>query len=157
MDITEASVKKCLQYALRLLSISPRTQSKLEERLKEKGYGVTIVREVMNYLSDRKLVSDAAYAKAYVEEMTERKPCGRHRLKYELKRRGVKEALTEEALSSRDRQSEYELALGLAKERAEKLTNVEAMKRKKRIYDFLIRRGFDFEVARKVIGDIDED
>ncbi|MDD5084771.1 MAG: regulatory protein RecX [Candidatus Omnitrophica bacterium] len=157
MDVTEASIKKCLQYALRLLSISPRTQSKLEERLKEKGYGVTAVREVMNYLSERKLINDASYARAYVEEMTERKPCGRHRLKYELKRRGVKEAVTEEALSSRDKQSEYKLALELAKERAGRLASIETMKRKKRIYDFLIRRGFDFEVARKVIGDIDED
>lgn len=69
----------------------------------------------------------------------------------ELRAKGVPEAVTDSVLASRGSVS----LLAAAKQAVEKKmplwTKLPTLARKKKLYDYLGRRGFDFETIRKLI------
>lgn len=129
-------------YLLHILAKGAYTRRSLEERLARRGAESDEISTLLDYFEDLGYVDDALYARLYVESHEER---GSLRLRSELRRRGVAEALIEEALSKRDEASEEEAALNLAREWVE--AGVEA----RLIAGRLIRRGFPPSLVRSVL------
>jgi len=93
------------------------------------------------------------------------KPVGSIGMKRDLKSKGLEEGLINEAIKIKEaRYDDFEAALKLAERRfttcgkihpalAHK-GGVHKLKAKRRIYDYLVRRGFKFEIARQVLREL---
>lgn len=141
--------------AYSLLRIRPRSEEEMRHRLKLKGYGDTLVDEIIESLRRSGNIDDVKFAKFWVESRMHLNPVGDVVLKHELKNKGVSEAVIEAALEDKTKNyDEYEIAKSMAIDRFERLKKLDRRKATKRLYDFLLRRGFQYENVRKVIEEL---
>lgn len=139
-------------YALRLLSIRMRSEKELRNKLAEKKYPLERVHALIDRLKQAKLIDDSKFVRAYIEELRG-KSRGDVRIRFELKRKGIREKTIEECFDKENREAQTERALELARSKS-RLFKDFGQKEKKRLYDFLVRRGFEFEVCREVIENL---
>lgn len=145
---------KALEYGVKLLSIVKRTKKQLCRRLLEKGFDEDIVRKVTKTLETRGIIDDREFALRFVQEKQAVHPLGRRRLEHELRSKGLEDKDIETVLSGIDETAEQEGALSLAQLKAGALGKIPLVRKRKKIYDFLIRRGFSFDLAREIIDKI---
>ncbi|HQO66959.1 MAG TPA: regulatory protein RecX [Spirochaetales bacterium] len=146
---------KAKNYAYTLLRNRPRSEKELRERLRLKGFDDATVDIVIADLTKAGYVNDAKFAKFLVESRMHANPVGDVILKHQLKMKGVSDEVIEGALVEKDKSyDEYELALAMAKERFERLKKFDRRKATKRVYDFMLRRGFKYDTIRRVIDEI---
>lgn len=147
----ESQAKQAWVTSLRLLTATPKTRKALEKKLLEKGYAQPIIQETLNHLEEQGLLSDQVYAKNLLSRLTHDKPSGRRKISFEMKRRGVPGKIQEELLAAISPEEENAKARELAESKWAQGLRLDPEKRKKKVYDFLIRRGFDFQIARDII------
>ncbi len=152
-DFGNSQKKQAWISCLKLLAATPKTRRELDKRLIERGFDKEIVEETLNRLEEQGLLSDRAYASNLLQKYTEFQPSGRRKIAFEMKRRGVSPKLCEELLAKIDPEEELKKAREVAFSRWEKLKGISQEKREKRVYDFLIRRGFDFQICRDLIDE----
>ena len=117
-------------------TISQKTQSPVSN-LTEISHDIIERLTMKGYLNDEK------FAKYYVENRFVKKGISKKRLKLELMKKGVDGTIIDEVLSENSRNDEEEIKKIILKKRAryddEKLVN------------YLVRQGFDFELARNLV------
>lgn len=148
--------QNCLNYAYKLLSYRARSVRELETRLGQKGHSRSTIRKVVDHLKDLDYLDDSEFARAWVEERMKIKPMGRSGLRYELRSKGIDDALIEATIGQLIRpEDEYRLARELAEKRLQGQQGQPALnKRKKSTHDYLARRGFPYEVISSVLREI---
>jgi len=146
-------LKRARAYALRLLDYRERSKQEIRDKMREKGYGQRLIEEVLQYLEAHKFINEKRFACVWGESRI-RKGYGKRRTYLELKQKGLDTDLIDEVLdklySSID---EVEIAFNLIKKR-KSLLGDSRKSSTRRIYEFLKRRGFSFEVIDKVITEI---
>ena len=141
--------------AYMLLRQRPRSVYEIRSRLKLKGYADSLIEDIVASLKRSGDLDDEKFAKLWVESRMHMNPAGDVVLKYELKGKGVSDSIIESALSEKaEKYDEYELALSMAKDRFERLRKLDRRKATKRIYDFLLRRGFKYDNIRRVVENL---
>ena len=143
--------KQAWIVSLRLLAATPKSVKALREKLTEKGFPEAIIQKTIGKLESNGLLSDRVFAQNIVARFTQGNPSGNRKISFELKRKGVPEKLREEILGGLAPEDETERARELARGKWERFARLDPEKRKKRTYDFLIRRGFDFQTVRDVV------
>ena len=138
-------------YAVRLLAASKKSERELLKRLSDKGYSEEIAEQVVEELKDQRILSDQKLAQETVHWAIQAKRYGRNRIALKLRKKGVPAWEITKELEQYPKALERETALALAEERWAKLKKIEPKKRKKRLYDFLVARGFDFEISREIV------
>ena len=155
---TDKKKQKARNNAYCLLRSRPRSERELRERLRLKGYGDDIVEDVVSGLKNSGDIDDAKFAKLWVESRVNFNPMGEIVLRQELKVKGVSDAIIdatmEECLKGYD---EYAVAFNMAAEQFRRFAKLDRRKAMKRLYDFLARRGFKFDIIEKVIGKITQE
>lgn len=141
--------------AYALLRLRPRSEAELIARLKTKGHDSGVVGAIVEELKKKGLVDDAKFAQFWINSRMHLKPVGDYILKRELKTKGVSSATVEAALRSRGAEyDEYGAAKNIAMERFKRLGRIDRRKAAKRVYDFLLRRGFKYDCVRRVIEEL---
>ena len=147
-------VKKAKGYALRLLKLRPRSTAELSRKMAGKGYDQAVTQDVVSTLVHMGLMDDAAFAKAWLQYRLS-KPMGFRRVERELIEKGIpRDVIRIHWDEVRESYDELEVVRMLAKKRARQYNNIDPLKRKKRVMDYLARRGFQLDVIMKVIKDI---
>ncbi len=145
---------RAFDHALKLLGIRKRSVRQLYHKLSEKGFDGQAVSEVLSRLQQSKLLDDEEFARGYVSEKTTAHPAGKLKMLRDLKRKGVSHEVAGRAVSELDENYEFNMAFKLGQSKAELLRNLDVRKRRKKVYDYLLRKGFHFEVCREVIRGI---
>jgi regulatory protein len=141
-----------------LLRVRPRSEQELRERLKGKGYDRKVVEAVVDDLKKRGELDDKKFAKFWVNSRKHLKPVGEVVLRHELKTKGVDESVIEATLTDRETAfDEYEVAKKMAEEKFARFRKIHKRKAMKRVYDFLTRRGFKFDVIRDIIEELESE
>ena len=154
--MSESQRKQAWITALRLLTATPKSSGELARKLREKGYGGAVVRETLRELEAKGVLSDRSYAQNIVAKYSLSQPSGTNRIRFELMRRRIPAPIREEALSILTPESEMDRAREIGLQRWNRFQSLPAEKRKKRTYDFLIRRGFSFDIVRELIEELSE-
>lgn len=125
----------------------------VRRKLHEKGYGADITDDVIQRLTDYGYLDHEAYAKAYVESRFSGSGYGPRRLSADLTRRGVDRGIVNRVVSEAIEDDEpADAALRQGRKRWAALEReTDPRKRKKKVLDFLVRRAFDFGLARDVV------
>jgi regulatory protein len=142
--------------AINYLSYRPRSSKEVIFHLTKKGFEHKCAESVTRHLQLVKMIDDNQFARTFVRDRLKRKPTGQALLRQQLLTKGISPAMTDKVLAELiSPQSQQTSALQAAKRKiqmTQHLTKkIDAEKRKKRILDFLLRRGFSYEIALKTI------
>lgn len=139
--------------ALRLLARRSRSRAEIRRYLKTKGFDQTTIETVLGQLERLGYVDDAAHARAYAEQLAVRGRSGPRAIYAKLRQRGVDPELaaaaTDEALSGVDQEA---MAQRLAEKRLAALAGLDVYTKRRRLYGFLARRGFDPDTISGVLA-----
>jgi regulatory protein len=140
------SFAKARDYAFFLLKFRLRSENELFGRLIRKKFSEETAKEVVAFLEEKKFIDDNIFAKAWLNSRLKRR-LGLRRIKQELKQKGINKGIIETEIAKVKSYSEAETVLELAKERLGKSKAIEPVKAKRRVYEFLLRRGFSPEIV----------
>jgi regulatory protein len=143
--------------AIRILTKRAKSGYELSRKLKEYGYTSEAIAWAVDRLIELKVLDDENYARIVVRNQLASKPAGRRLLAGKLREKGIHsnitDAVLDEMLEERD---PHEDARKLAAQAFRSISDRhEPDVRKRRITARLARRGFDFDVIRKVVDELD--
>jgi len=141
-------------YALRLLSLKPRTEKELRDSLKKRGASEEKIEEIITHLSELGYIDDNLYAEVFSRFGARERKWGRFRLLLEMKKRGIAEEVAEKAVSRYFSEEEKEEdVLKRALEKRLRMTGPpKDIAQFKRLYDYLARKGFPSNLILSVLA-----
>lgn len=139
--------------ALRLLKFRPRSRQELSERLATRGYDPAVVQHVLDDLERRRMVDDTALAKLWATHRMEQRGFGALRVRQELRAKGVDDVVIRQAVGEVARDvDEAAQATEAAAKYLRRLGGLEPAAQKRRLWGFLMRRGFSGETVSHVVS-----
>ena len=145
----EDSREVAYQQALKFLNYRQRSASEIEKNLDKHGFGEAAIAHALERLRRAGLVNDARFAQAWVENRSEFRPRSRRALAFELKKRGIPEEIIRETLADID---EDPLAYQAAIAQARKYRGLDWRAFRQKMYQFLARRGFNYDVSSEAVA-----
>jgi len=140
------------EIALNYLSYRIRTVSELKKKLKEKKISVKTSNKILAYLEDSGLTNDEEFARALIEEKIKNKPVGIRVLKQKLFEKGVPKQVSEDVLEKIfENADEKSLAMVNFKKLEPKLKGKDRNEQKRKVYEYLTRKGFGYDVINEII------
>jgi regulatory protein len=139
-------------YGLRLLSYRGRSEREVAQRFRERGAEPDLAALVVERLRAGGLLDDQEFARAWVESRRRASPRGDRLLQQELARKGVARPEIESALS--DESEPAALARAAAAKKARSLAGEPPPVFVRRLTDFLLRRGFEYDVVATVVREV---
>jgi regulatory protein len=134
--------------ALRLLAYRPRSEKELRLRLARRGHASPLIEETLGRLRHLGYVDDQAFARFWTESRDGTSPRSRRLLRSELLQKGVDATTAAEAVADL---SDEEAAYRAASKRLRALSDSDYEAFRRRLSDFLLRRGFSYEVIRHTV------
>ncbi|WP_050606644.1 recombination regulator RecX [Clostridium niameyense] len=150
--IKEDNYMKCKNYSLKLIEKSLKTEKYIEDKLKEKEYTNDCIKRVMEFLKSYNFIDDSRYVDLFIREKIN--SCGRNKIRYSLLKKGIKEELLNSKISDIDIDKEEVVAYKLAYKKYDIISKREKnlMKIYKKIWDYLIYRGYTLSVIENVVN-----
>lgn len=147
--------KRVKQKAYRYLAGRAHSEKELRDKLTAKGFEKKLIDSVIVEFKDMKLVEDCEFALAYARSRLLQKPIGENLLRRELWQKGIGEDIIDRTVQSAySEKSQSELVIGLVKKRKSRYQGLDELTAKKNLGDFLVQRGFDWELAKEVLDEV---
>ena len=143
--------------AFRLLAYRNRTCAEISRKLERSEYPAEIAAAVVDHLKVIGLVDDTRYAANYAEVRFRSGGYGPARIRSDLQRKGIGrvEAAAAVAEVFNSQEEILDKARDLARKRWERLKREpDDRKRNKKLYDYLARRGYPFDVIHRIVEEI---
>jgi regulatory protein len=141
--------------ALRYLGYAARSRAEMERRLERDGFSEAIIAQALEEIEARGWVDDRAYADAWIADRADRKSSGKRLLAQELQRKGIEKQTLQEALSQIAPEDEKERALTAALKKWQPSGDPALLaKEKRRLSDYLMRRGFSWDTIKQVFAEL---
>lgn len=154
MDKNTAVLQKAKDYAFLLLKFRQRSKVELYSRLKRKKFDESVIKQALDSLEEKRFINDEEFARAWASSRLQ-KNLGLRRIIEELKLKGVSgEIIASQIGRIKKDYSERDVVLALAKERLDKLKGIEPQTAKRRVYNYLLRRGFSTEIILDAINNL---
>jgi len=150
---TEAS--EALRAAGALLARRGRTEREVRERLRTKGFDQPVIDTALDRLRNAGLINDHSYASDFARSLATRRGLGPRAVREQLLRRGVPRPIADDVSAQwedperQTAQARQAAASYLARQGA-----LPRDARRRRLYAFLCRRGFEDEVVREVLSEV---
>jgi regulatory protein len=144
--------QKAYDRAVRFLAYRPRSEAEVRNRLEGSGADQPVIEAVIERLTKQGYLDDAEFGRFWVEGRQRFSPRGAYALRQELRRKGLDDSTIGLVVTGLDAASSaYEAARPRAV-RLSRLAGSDPMLFRRRMSDFLLRRGFDYEVIREVVA-----
>lgn len=145
----EVLVRRAKLRAMHLLNYMDRTEKQLHDRLKQDLYTEDIIEAAMSYVASFGYIGDEGYAKRFVSGKQNLK--SKREIEQMLYQKGISQSVAREAISEcYNEESELEAIRRLVEKKHFDKENA-TEKEKKRMFDYLLRKGFSYEEIRQVI------
>jgi regulatory protein len=145
--------RKAKDVALNLLSYRSQSEKEISEKLKRKGFGRKNIEGVIEDLKRVSLLDDYEFSCAWVKDRMKSRPRGLLLLRQELVKKGIRKELIDRALDEcYPDADEVKIASELIKKREKRYKDLDKKIARKRMSDFLLRRGFSYEVVKEAIN-----
>ncbi len=143
-----------------LLAARARSRLELRRLLLRKGEPVEQVDRVLDRLEGAGYLDDADFARQFARTKALGSGMSRRRVQQELARRGVDRAIADAAISevfAEEAVNEIETVERLARKKLRTLARLDEATRRRRLYGFLARRGFENDEIRDVLSRLGEE
>lgn len=138
---------KAYQHALRFLSFRSRSRMEVESHLRGKDYAPDVVNQTIERLTREQYLDDEAFVRFWLEDRERFRPRGKRGLRYELRQKGIADEVIDTVLAELD---EDQLAWAAVEPKLRQWHPLDEADLKKKIFGFLSRRGFGYEVTQTV-------
>lgn len=133
--------EKAYQQAMLFLSYRARSEAEIRRNLRKHEFSEPVIETVLDRLRGARLADDEQFARAWVENRSTFRPRSRKALALELRQKGLPEEAARAALQGVDEEA---LAYEAARKRAPRLQGLEWQDFRKKLGEFLGRRGFPY-------------
>jgi len=147
--LTRADLRhRCLNAALLYLSYRPRSEAELRQRLHWRGFDGDNVEAALTKLREQGLVDDLAFAQFWKDNREAFRPRSRWLTKLELRQKGVADNIIDQVVANVD---EEDSAYRAAVSRARSLPRSDYQSFRRRLGQYLKRRGFGYQVITQTV------
>ena len=159
-DLTETEVEKIIKKAefqktldklLKFATLRPRSEKEIKDWFKRKKVHETIKDELSNKLNRLELVDDEKFAKWWIEQRMQFRPKPKSIMYQELRIKGIKKEIINEVLENTE-VDEVKMAKELLEKKKYKWEGLDKLTARREMSEFLARKGFDWEVIKKIVG-----
>lgn len=156
----EAARLKVYDRALNMLAFRARSSAELARSLVRKGEAKEHVDAAVARLQEQGLLDDAAFAASFTRAKVIGAQQSRRRVQQDLARKGVAREVTDAAIATvfeEEQVDQREVVEQAARKKLRSLKQLEPATRRRRLYAFLARRGYDSEDIRKAMESVGEE
>lgn len=135
------------EYLIRLLGRRDHASFELKLKGMKKGYSSEILDQIISELEDKGYINNESFARKFAKDKFEFRKWGKSKIRTELLSKKIPPAVIEQTLSEViDEDQEVIKIRELINKKKASLLRTEKEKRKKKIFDFLVRKGYDSTV-----------
>jgi len=158
-----SQLNKLFQKVLNFLSYRPRSKKEISSYLdknlfKRKGLNRSLKKEIkgriLTKLEKKKLIDDYQFAQWWVNQRLSFRPRGKRMLQAELFKKGVDKEVVNQLLEKINESQLEELAKKIINKKIGGYKDLKGFKLRKKLNGCLVRRGFDYQLIRKVIDEV---
>ena len=131
-----------------------RCHFEVEQKLREFRLISIAKEEVILHLMQQDFLNEERFAKSFARGKFNIKKYGRVRISLELKRRNISEYNIKSALKEIDNQTYLKTLDELAKKRVDLLKESNPFKKKKKLTDYLIRKGYEYNLVFEKVNQL---
>lgn len=153
--ISEDQTIRGKEYLLRLLSRRIYSRYEILKKLKNKGYTENIVSNLVLWLENKNYINDELFAEMWAQFRLQNKPIGSYKLNQELRLKGIKQDIIKKIIDKTYNEiDELTVARNIIRDKivSAKIKNIRIDPKK--MYNFLLRRGFSGEVSRNIYNEL---
>lgn len=155
----EAAQLKVYDRALSMLAFRARASAELARSLVRKGELKEHVARAVARLQEQGLLDDAAFAESFTRAKVLGAKHSRRRVQQDLARKGVPREVTDAAIAAvfvQEAVDQRELVESIARKKLRFLGKLDPLVRRRRLYAFLARRGYDADDIRRAMVAVGE-
>lgn len=161
--LSEAEVGKLVEKVYGLLNVRYRSEKEIRDYMRNLSFkrkikdkdelSEVVVEALIEKLKKRDLINDLRFAKEWIEARRKSKQKGINALKSELFQKGINREIVDEVLSAEnsDASSEETLAKDALEKKMRIWKNLPEMEFKQKALSFLMRKGFNYDLAKQVV------
>jgi regulatory protein len=144
----EDARERAFQQAMLFLSYRARSESEIRQNLRKHEIPEPVIEQTLERLRQDGLANDHQFARAWVENRSTFRPRSRRLMAMELRQKGLDQEAVSSAVASVNDEA---LAYEAAQKRAARFKGLEWNEFRKKLSDFLARRGFSYSVIAPVV------
>ena len=133
-----------------LLGYRSRSEKEMRERLKKKGFSEQHIASTLKNLKQAGYLDDRALAQDLIRQAFNNKLLGHNRAKLFLLNRGVPDEIVNETMAY-DEEAEAQKIQKLIDKKMQTMGDFPGDKKKKKLWDFLVRRGFSYNTIKHAL------
>ena len=141
--------ERAYQQAMLFLSYRARSEAEIRQNLRKHEVPEAVIEETLERLRQARLADDNQFASAWVENRNTFRPRSRRALSMELRQKGLQDDAIQSALQGVDEES---LAYEAARKRVNRLQGLEWDEFRKKLSEFLARRGFPYAIIAPTVS-----
>lgn len=146
---------KAQDTALHFIGYKMRTVQEIRRKLAEKEFAEETIEEVIAFLEKYGYADDREYCRKYIREKLRMKPKSGYALKIELRQRGISSRIIDEVMAEAEMDEGGDAFRWLEK-KSRGQWPPENEKKKKQLYDFLLRKGYSYDIIGEAFRQMDE-
>lgn len=140
--------QRCFNAAIRYLGYRPRSEAELRDRLRQRGFDDENIEAVTSRLKEQGLVNDTAFAQFWRDNRQSFSPRSRWLTQLELRRKGIASDIIDQTVEAiDDDDGAYQAAL----RKIQSLSRSDYQSFRRRLGEYLRRRGFSYEVINRTV------
>jgi len=144
----EDAREHAFQQAMLFLSYRVRSESEIRQNLRKHEIPEAVIEQTLERLRQNGLANDSQFASAWVENRNVFRPRSRRMMAMELRQKGLDDEAIQSAVENVDDEaSAYEAA----RKKAARWKNLEWNDFRRKLSEFLARRGFSYSVISPVV------
>lgn len=148
----EEALQKLRQYC----AYQERSHYEVQQKLYELGIRKNDQDEVIATLIEEDYLNEGRFAKAFAGGKFRMKDWGRKKIYYALKEKRVSEYSIKQAMKEIDDEAYKQNLKELAEEKYESLKDEQYLVRKKKTIDYMLQKGYEFDLVTKAVTELTE-
>lgn len=137
------------EYCIRLLGRRDHARNELKDKARKKGFPSPAIEKVLDELTEKKYINNASFASKFTHDKFEFNKWGPNKIRAELFKKGISEQEINRAIEQISKSKQIEILEDLIQKNQRKFQRADPSKRKKKIFDFLLRKGYDSNTILK--------
>jgi len=140
--------------AFDLLSYRLRSEKELKDKLRLKKISSKTIEKTIKHLEELALLNDEEFARQLVLENISSKPKGKNLIRQKLFQKGISKQISDRVLDNiYESIDEKQIICDILVKYSKKLKSKDIYDKKRKIFSYLARKGFDFDSINEVINE----
>lgn len=156
--IAEQKVITAKQTALNFVSYKPRTEYQVTIKLQREEFTHEEIATAVEFLKEFGYIDDFHYAQRYVLYAKTQKKSSKRKIETDLTKRGISKDIISNVLKETfSEDEELDNAMKIARKKYETLLAKNARQPEQKLINYLLGKGFSFEIIKKVIAKLNNE